>query len=44
MNENGAQYATSRRRQSTQAEMRAMLREQIAKVKPMVDELKLVVQ
>jgi len=29
---------------STQAEMRAMLREQIAKVKPMVEELKLVVQ
>ena len=29
---------------SSQAEMRAMLREQIAKVKPMVEELKLVVQ
>jgi tripartite-type tricarboxylate transporter receptor subunit TctC len=29
---------------STQAEMRAMLREQIAKVKPIVEELKLVVQ
>jgi tripartite-type tricarboxylate transporter receptor subunit TctC len=29
---------------SSQAEMRAMLREQIAKVKPTVEELKLVVQ
>ena len=29
---------------SSQAEMRDMLREQIAKVRPMVEELKLVVQ
>jgi hypothetical protein len=29
---------------STPAEMRAMLRDQVAKVKPLVEELKLVVQ